>query len=189
VWPRASSFALRDGGLGVRSIGDTLGVAAVVEGSVRKVDNRLRITAQLVDAATGYHIWSQDYDRELEDIFAVQEEIAHAIASTLELRLAPGDTAQLSRSTADLVAYDFYLRGLYLRNNLTSGALRQAMEYFDRAIAREPDFALACAAKASVIGPAVLFAHIPTESGLAEYRTLTRCALELGPTLVKRMRF
>lgn len=136
-----------------------------------------------MDAATGYHIWSQDYDRELEDIFAVQEEIAHAIARTLELRLASGDTAPVSRQTPDLVAYDFYLRGLYLRNSLTAGALRQAMEYFDRAIAREPDFALAYAAKASVIGPAVLFGHMPMEPGLAEYRALTARALELDPTL------
>lgn len=183
VAARTSSFALRDGALDVRAIGDMLGVAAVLEGSVRRDGNRLRITAQLIDAATGYHIWSDDYDRDLADVFAVQEEIAHAIAGALELRLAVGETTRASRPMPDLEAYDLYLRGLYLRNSLTAGALRQAMDYFDRAIARQPDFALAYAAKATVVAPAVLFGHLATEPGLAEYRALTARALELDPML------
>jgi adenylate cyclase len=182
VAARTSSFALRDGRLDVRAIGDTLGVAAVLEGSVRKDGNTLRITAQLIDASTGYHLWSEDYDREPADVFAVQQEIARAIAAALELRLAGGSAASASRQPG-LEAYDLYLRGLFNRNNLSGDALRQAMEYFDSAIALQPDFARAHAAKASVIGPLILFGHVPREEGLPELRASTARALELDPDL------
>jgi TolB-like protein/DNA-binding SARP family transcriptional activator/Flp pilus assembly protein TadD len=180
VAARTSSFALRDGRLDVRAIGDTLGVTAVLEGSVRTDGSRLRITAQLIDAATGYHIWSEDYDRQIEDVFAVQEEIAAAIATALELRLARRDIRG-APPVVDLETYDLYLRGLYMRNSLTADALRQAVDYFDRAIARQPDFALAYAAKASVIAPLMLFGHAPFAEGGRDYRALTAHALELDP--------
>lgn len=181
VAARTSSFALRDGRLDVRAIGDTLGVAAVLEGSVRKDGNTLRITAQLVDAATGYHIWSAEYDRELQEVFAVQDEIARAIAGALELRLAPAMAS--SRAQPGLDAYDLYLRGLFHRNSLTADALRHATDYFDSAIALEPDFARAYAAKASVVAPLILFGHVPRNEGLRELRALTARALELDPDL------
>jgi TolB-like protein/DNA-binding SARP family transcriptional activator len=181
VAARTSSFALRDGLLDVRAIGEALGVTAVLEGSVRADRSRLRITAQLIDAATGYHIWAEDFDRQIEDVFAVQEDIAAAIAAALELRLARLDPAVNAARVVDLEAYDLYLRGLYLRNSLTADALRQASDYFDRAIARQPDFALAYAAKATVVGPLVLFGHAPAEEGIREYRALTERALELDP--------
>jgi adenylate cyclase len=183
VAARTSSFALRDSRLDVRAIGDTLGVAAVLEGSVRKDGHRLRVTAQLIDASTGYHVWSDEYDRELEDIFAVQEEIARAIADALDLRLARGGTATRARRIADLEAYDLYLRGLYLRNSLRADGLRQATEYFDRTIALEPGFALAYAAKASIIAPQIFFGYTPREEGVRELRELTDRALELDPVL------
>jgi len=183
VAARTSSFALRDGTLDVRAIGDTLGVAAVLEGSVRKDGNRLRITAQLIDAATGYHLWTDEYDRGLEDIIAVQDEIATAIAGALALRLARAVAAPASRQLPDLQAYDLYLRGLYLRNSLTVDALRQAKDLFDRAIARQPGFALAYAAKASVIAPQIMLGHVSSREGTPEVRALTARALELDPAL------
>ena len=183
VAARTSSFALRDSKLDVRAIGDTLGVAAVLEGSVRKDGRRLRVTAQLIDASTGYHVWSNEYDRELEDVFAVQEEIARAIADALDLRLARGAQATLAPRIADLEAYDLYLRGLYLRNSLRPDGLRQATEYFDRAITLEPGFALAHAAKASIVAPQIYFGYIPREEGVREMRALTDRALELDPVL------
>lgn len=183
VAARTSSFALRDSKLDVRAIGDTLGVAAVLEGSVRMDGHRLRITAQLIDASTGYHVWSHEYDRELKDIFAVQEEIARAIADALDLRLARTRTAARAGRIANLEAYDLYLRGLYLRNSLRSDGLRQAAEYFDRAIALEPGFALAYAAKASIIAPQIYFGYIPRDEGVREMRALTNRALELDPLL------
>ena len=139
---------LRNRNLDVRAIGDTW-VRGLPLGQ-RTQDGSLG-TAQLIDAATGYHIWSDEYNRDLEDIFAVQEQIARAIAGALDLRLASGGEATRASRMPDLEAYDLYLRGLYLRNSLTADALRQAMEYFDRAIELEPGFAPAYAAKASVV--------------------------------------
>jgi TolB-like protein/DNA-binding SARP family transcriptional activator len=180
VAARTSSFRLRDRSLDVRSIGDTLGVATVLEGSVRREGRRLRVTAQLIDAATGYHLWSEEYDRQPEDIIDVQAEIASAIAHALRLRLAP---APHTAPAPDLEAYDFYLRALYLRNTLKPDELGQALEFFDRAIALEPTFALAYAGKASVVAPAILFGYMPQEEGLSELRALVDRALELDPTL------
>lgn len=178
VAARSSSFALRDRSLDVRTIGDTLGVETVLEGSVRRDGERLRVSARLSDAATGYQLWSEEYDRQLADIFVVQDEIARAIAGALELRLA-GRPSPVRTPTPGLVAYDHYLRGLYLRNSLSGEALRQAVVHFDRAIALEPEFALAHAAKASVIAPLIYFGELPLEPGVAELRAVTARALEL----------
>ncbi|MGH7638333.1 MAG: BTAD domain-containing putative transcriptional regulator, partial [Gemmatimonadaceae bacterium] len=183
VAARTSSFALRESELDVRTIGDTLDVAAVLEGSVRRTGSRLRVTAQLIDANTGYHIWSEDYDRELSDVFAVQEEIARAIAGALELRLAGRSATPDARHRPGLEAYDLYLRGLYLRNTLSADGLAQAAAYFDRAIRMEPRFALAYAAKSSVIAPQIYFGYVERQRGLEELRALTSRALELDSTL------
>lgn len=180
VAARTSSFRLRDVALDVRSIGDTLGVATVLEGSVRRDGDRLRVTAQLIDAATGYHLWTDEYDRQREDIIDVQMEIAAAIAGALRLRLNP--SAQ-NASARNLEAYDLYLRALYLRNTMRPDELGQALEFFDRAIALEPTFALAYAGKASVLAPAVFFGYQPQEEGVAELRALVDRALELDPAL------
>ncbi len=178
VAARSSSFALRDRGMDARAIGLALGVETVLEGSVRKAGDRLRVTAQLIDAATGYHRWSEQFDKEMLDVFAVQDSIAQAIAKALELGFAPRD-----RATPGIAAYDLYLRGLYLRNTLAGEGLRQAVDLFDRAIAMEPSFALAWAGKASVFGPLLYFRHVPFEVGVAELRRATTRALELDPRL------
>jgi TolB-like protein/DNA-binding SARP family transcriptional activator len=178
VAARTSSFALRDRGMDARAIGQELGVETVLEGSVRKAGDRLRVTAQLIDARTGYHIWSQQFDEELLDVFAVQDGIAQAIAKSLELGFSPQD-----RVTPGIEAYDLYLRGLYLRNTIAGEGLRNAVDLFDRAIAMEPSFALAWAGKASVIGPLLYFRHVPVEDGVAELRRATTRALELDPRL------
>lgn len=175
---RTSSFAVRDQGMDVRAIGLALDVETVLEGSVRKADGRLRVTAQLIDAATGYHLWSEQFDGELRDVFAVQDSIAQAIANAFTLGFAPQD-----RETPGLEAYDLYLRGLYLRNTLAGDRLRNAVDLFDRAIAMEPSFALAWAGKASVIGPLLYFRHVPYADGVAELRRSTARALELDPRL------
>jgi TolB-like protein/DNA-binding SARP family transcriptional activator len=180
VAARTSSFRLRDRALDVRAIGDTLGVATVLEGSVRREGNRLRVTAQLIDAATGYHLWTEEYDRLPEDIIDVQAEIAGAIARALRLQLAQ---APHTAPAPDLEAYDLYLRALYLRNSLKPDELRQALQFFDRAIARESTFARAYAGKASVVAPAILFGYIPHEEGMSELRALVDRALELDPAL------
>jgi len=183
VAARTSSFALRDDKLDVRVIGDTLGVEAVLEGSIRKEGNRLRVTAQLIDTETGYHIWTNDYDREVADVIAVQDEIAREIAAALELQLPPRATATRTQRTPSLEAYDLYLRALYLRTRLSPDALRQAVDLLDRAIELAPDFALAYAAKASVIGPRIYFRYVPREEGIREMRIAVARALELDPNL------
>lgn len=185
VAARTSSFALRDTKLDVRAIGDTLGVDAVLEGSVRKDGLRLRVSAQLIDATSGYHIWSEEYDRELKDIIAVQDDIARAIAGALELRFPGRRAAARARRVSNLEAYDLYLRGLYLRNSLTADGLQQGIEFLDRAIELEPDFAAAYAAKASVIAPRVYFRYMPWQQGVNETRAAITRALELDPTLAE----
>jgi len=182
VAARSSSFALRDGSLDVRAIGDTLGVQTVLEGAVRREGDRLRVTARLSDATSGYQLWSAQYEREMADAFVVQDEIARDIASALELRLTPSATVGAD-DPPGLEAYDRYLRGLYLRNSLSVEALRQAAAHFDRAIALEPRFALAYAGKASVVAPLIYFGGVSREDGVAEMRALTDRALALAPEL------
>ena len=185
VAARTSSFALRDGNLDVRVIGDTLGVDAVLEGSVRREGNRLRVIAQLIDAKTGYHIWAGDYNREMADVIAVQYEIAKAIADALELRLPPGQSARRTERTPSFAAYDLYLRALYLRSRLNEDALEQATKFLDRAIELEPDFALAYAAKATIVGPRIYYHYVPREQGVRDMRAAVARALELDPNLAE----
>jgi tetratricopeptide (TPR) repeat protein len=160
-----------------------LGVDAVLEGSVRRSGRRLRVTAQLVDAHSGLQIWADEYDREVADILAVQDEIARAIAGALELRLPSNGASTRVRRGTDLAAYDLYLRALELRNNLRSDALQRATELLDRAIELQPDFAPAYAAKASVLAPRVLFHQIPREQGLRDVRAATDRAFALDAEL------
>ncbi|HEU5050956.1 MAG TPA: tetratricopeptide repeat protein, partial [Gemmatimonadales bacterium] len=183
VAARTSSFAVGGGALDVRAIGDTLDVAAVLEGSVRRDGGRLRVSARLADAETGYQIWSEEYNRELEDIFAVQEEIARAIAGALEVELTGGAGTATPRRNPTLEAYDLYLRGVYVRNKLTGDALSKAVDYFDRAIQLDSSYALAYAGKATAIAPLVWYRHLPREQGLPAMRAAVRRALALDETL------
>jgi serine/threonine-protein kinase len=142
-----SAFALKGRGLSVRQIAETLGVGTVLEGSVRRAGSGVRITAQLVNAADGYHLWSSSYDREIRsvrDVLAVQNEIAGAIVSALQIKLGGGDTLPLVRRFTDNAeAYDLYLRGRYFWARRTGPETAKAIEYFGRAIARDPRYALA----------------------------------------------
>jgi TolB-like protein/Flp pilus assembly protein TadD len=183
VAARTSSFALRDGRLDVRVIGDTLDVEAVLEGSVRKQGSRIKVTAQLIDATSGYHIWSGEYDRQVSDVIAVQDEISRAIASALELRLPPRAATAPAQHTPNLAAYDLYLRARHLRDDLSGDAMRSAMELLDRATELEPGFALAWAEKANVLGPAINFGYVSREQGVAEMHAAVERALELDPEL------
>ncbi|HSJ63564.1 MAG TPA: BTAD domain-containing putative transcriptional regulator [Gemmatimonadaceae bacterium] len=183
VAARTSSFALRDGRLDVRVIGDTLDVEAVLEGSVRRQGSRIKVTAQLIDAVSGFHLWSGEYDRQVSDVIAVQDEIARAIASALELRLPRSGATAPAQRTPSLAAYDLYLRARHLRDDLSRDAMRSAMELLDRATELESDFALAWAEKANVMGPAINFGYVPQEQGVAEMRAAVERALELDPEL------
>jgi adenylate cyclase len=142
VSSRTSSFAFKHAGVDVREVGLRLGVRTVLEGSVRRAGEQLRITAQLVDATNGYHIWSEVYDRRVQDVFAIQAEISNRIAESLELRLGePAEHALEVAPTCDVRAYELYLRGRYNLNRLTRTTLRHACDLFRRAIEMEPGFA------------------------------------------------
>jgi tetratricopeptide (TPR) repeat protein len=150
---------------------------------VRRAGRRLRVTAQLVDARTGWRIWAGEYDREVADAITVQDEIARAITDALELRLpSHGGAAHVRRGT-DLAAYDLYLRALQLRNNMGADALQRATDLLDRAIELQPDFALAYAAKATVLAPRVYYRQIPADQGVREVRAAIDRALALDPQL------
>jgi len=137
-----SSFAFKGKEVDVRQVGSKLGVGTVLEGGVRKVGNRIRITAQLTDVQTGYTLWTETYDRQLEDIFAVQDEISRAIVDALKLKLG-GEESLVVPTTSNLEAYTLYLRGRFLWNKYTESDLRRAIEVFEQALARDPGYARA----------------------------------------------
>jgi TolB-like protein/Tfp pilus assembly protein PilF len=143
VAARTSSFAFRRGENDVRDIGAALDVATVLEGSVRRSGDRVRITAQLIEAADGYHLWSQTFDRRLDDIFAIQDEISIAIIDALKLTLIGPMPVMAGRETANIKAYDLYLLGRHHWHNRTQESLGRARNLFEEAIALDPDFALA----------------------------------------------
>jgi serine/threonine protein kinase/Tfp pilus assembly protein PilF len=146
VASHTSSFRFRGQAGDIREIGMRLGVTHVLEGSVRREGDHLRVTAQLVNSADGYHLWSDRYDREPKDIFAVQDDISHAVVSALRQKLLDRPAGQLvRRSTEDLEAYDLYLRGRYFWNQWRLDAARRSAELFERAVAKDPHYAAAWA--------------------------------------------
>jgi len=151
VTARTSAFQFKGKDLDIREIGRKLNVGTVLEGSVRKAGPRVRVTAQLVDVANGYHLWSERFDRDLADVFMIQDEIARALAQRLRREFAPADVQATMRETrADPAAYDAYLRGRYhLRQMFSAGnAIERAVTSFQKAIARDPELALAYSALA-----------------------------------------
>ena len=141
---RTSSFAFKGRNLDLRAIGKELGVAHILEGSVRKAGNRVRISAQLVSAGNGLNLWSASYDRELTDVFAVQEQIATQVIEALRVSLLGAEAQRLrARPTRNLEAYDAYLRGMQQLARATWGSLRQAAAEFRRALVLDPRYILA----------------------------------------------
>jgi len=165
----------------VAVLGSELGVDTILEGSVRKAGNRIRITLQLIDVATQAHVWASSYNRELDDVFAVQEDIAERTAEALRLRLAQGDPVGTRRKlTANLAAYDLYLRGLVAVSESIDTRLEEAFGYFRRATALDPTFAEAYAAWAS----AYVWAagdYLSMKEAIPRARELAARALELDP--------
>ena len=150
VASRSSSFAFKGRkDLDVRQIGEKLGVTALLEGSVRKVGTRIRIAAQLVNVENGYQLWSETYDRQLEDIFALQDEISRAIVDALKVRLVD-DAAAVIAPTRNLDAYTTYLKGRFHFNKFTEAGLRKAYDLFQNALLQDPGFARAYAGIADV---------------------------------------
>jgi serine/threonine-protein kinase len=150
VASRSSSFAFKGKkDVDVRQVGEKLNVTYVLEGSVRKIGNRIRIATQLVNVDNGYQLWSETYDRQLEDVFAVQDEISRSIVDALKLQLG-GDASQLVAPAKSLDAYTTYLKGRFHFNKFTEPALRKSLELFQSALLQDPSFARAYAGIADV---------------------------------------
>ena len=152
VASRTSAFAYKGRNVDIRQVGRELGVETVLEGSVRQAGDQVRITAQLIDTETGFHLWSETYDRQLADIFQVQDEIAGAIVERLRIELAPQEQqlAQRTRApTQNVEAYELYLQGQSVWKKRGEENLKRAIELYQSALARDPAFARAHAALAS----------------------------------------
>ena len=184
VAARTSSFQFKGQAYDIRRIGERLNVKTVLEGSVRKAGSRLRITVQLSNASDGYHLWSTRYDREMDDVFALQEEIARAVVETLKVHLTTGSEAPLMRRhTDDLEAYHLYLQAQYYWTRRYAGFLAKATEYFERAIARDPRYALAHAGLANAYSVLGLYGLAAPKAAFSRAGAAARRALELDDRL------
>ena len=158
VVARTSAFQFKGQARDIREVGEKLDVMTVLEGSVRKAGSRLRINAQLINTADGFHMWSDRYDREMDDIFLIQDEMASAIVNELKGQLLEGSDAPLVRPpTVDVEAYNLYLKGRYCLNQRTEETLNNAVSLFEDAIARDPGYAGAYGGLAdglTLLGPA-----------------------------------
>lgn len=186
VAARTSSFHFKGKHEDVRRIGEQLGVETVLEGSVRKSENRLRITAQLVSATDGFHLWSETYDRQLADIFTIQEDIAEAIVDALRIRLPGGKAVSLATArTPNLEAHNLYLQGRYLWNKRTKAGLEEAVERYREAIERDPHYALAYAGLADAYLLLGTYRHMGRAEALRRAKQAAEQALDLDETLAE----
>jgi tetratricopeptide (TPR) repeat protein len=181
VASRTSAFAFKGKPADVGEIGTKLKVATVLEGSVRRDGPRVRLTAQLVDVANGYHLWSQTYEREMKDVFAVEAELARSIAATLRPRLFP--RGALDRApTQNPEAHDLYLRGRHFWNQRTVEGLNKAISLFQQAIQQDERYALAYVGLADSYVLLVDYANAPRMEMLAKGRPAVLRALEIDET-------
>jgi len=184
VISRNSAFTYKGKAVKVQEGSKELGVQYVLEGSVRKSDNRVLITAQLVDATRGYHLWSERYDRELKDIFALQEEIGRKIVVSLAMKLTDEDRERLTRDyTGNLDAYDSWLRGREYSNRFTKEANAQARQMYEKAIALDPQYALAYASLGFTYYLEWVWQWTEDPQSLEQASTLAQKALALDGSL------
>ncbi|MEE9234866.1 MAG: protein kinase [Candidatus Acidoferrales bacterium] len=181
VFPRSAVLAYRDKPVTAPKVGQELNAAYVLEGSLRRAGNRLRITAQLVETRTGHGAWAERYDRQLEDVFAIQDEIAQSIAQSLRVMLTEKEKQAIRKApTADVQAYDFYLRGRQFFHQFRRKGFEFARQMFTRATEIDPSYARACAG----IADCSSFLHMyweDTEANLRQADAASRRALELNP--------
>src|SRR6266496_576645 len=184
VAARTSSFSFKGKNVNVDEIGRALHVNTVLEGSVRKSGNRLRITVQLVNATDGYHLWSERYDTEMQDIFDVQDEITLAVVSALKLKLLGKEkSAILKHHTENPKAYLFYLKGQYYRWKTAPDEFRKCCDYFDRAVKADPSFALGYFGLNSYYGYGSAWGVLAPDEGWPKAHAALTKALALDGTL------
>jgi serine/threonine-protein kinase len=192
VASRTSVFALRSKGMDAKAIAKTLKVSSLLEGTIRRSGDRLRVTAQLTNASDGLALWSDTYERRMKDVFQVQDDIAGSIAGALRVALAPpsggkqpGAPVTALAGTEDLVAYDLYLRGRYFWHQRGNDALHRAADYFGQAIDRDPTFARAHAGLADALGLLPIYGTTPADSAFPLARKAAERALTLDSTLAE----
>src|SRR5215472_8570431 len=184
VVARSSAFSFKGKHIDLRIVGEQLNVRTVLEGSVRRADNRLRITAQLVSAMDGYHLWSERYDREMQDVFAIQEEIAQAIAQRLKITFPWGTKNLVNPGTPNLEAYDSYLKGralLYKRGP----AFSRAVACCQRAVDLDPGYALAWAGLADCYTTLCWFGFVDPRTFMPKAIEAARHAVVLDSSLAE----
>lgn len=184
VMARTSAFAFRGRNLDVREIGTRLNVEHVLEGSVRRSGNRIRVTAQLVMASDGYPLWSERFDREMTDVFAIQDEISQAIVEKLRVRLA-ADRPLVKRHRENLEAYNLYLKARYQLLRLTPEGLAKSREYYEQAIALDPDYALAWLGLAGFYNLLGTAGIMPPVAANAQAEQAARRALQVDDQLAE----
>ena len=154
VIARNSTFTYKGKPVKIQQVSEELGVRYVLEGSAQKIGNRVRITAQLIDATTGHHLWSEKYDRNMKDLFALQDEITHKIIVELQVKLTEGEQARVGhKSTTNLEAWSYAVRGLKLFERVSKENNAKAMELFERAVELDPGYIIA-------LGPTNAQAHV-----------------------------
>jgi serine/threonine protein kinase/Flp pilus assembly protein TadD len=185
VASRTSAFAFKGSSEDIRSIGRRLNVRSVLEGSVRKAGNRLRVTAQLFNVADGYHLWSESYDREMKDVFVIQDEIAGNVVNALQVVLSDAEKRAIQKvPTTDVEAYDYYLRGRKFFYQFRKRSLQHARQMFARAIESDPEYALAYAGVADSCSFLYMYFD-SSKANLAQADEASRTALQLDPELAE----
>jgi len=180
---RSSSFSFKGRNEDLRGIGEKLGVAHLLEGSVRKSGSRIRVTAQLIETSGGSHLWSKVYDSKLTDIFAVQDEIARGVVAALKVKLLP--PARAAHRTASLEAHDLYLKGRYFWNKRTGEALRRSAEFFEDSIRHDRSYALAYCGLADALAMRIEYDNARPSEMLPKAKEAALRALELEPGLAE----
>ena len=181
---RTSSFLFKGKEEDIREIGKRLNVETVLEGSVQKSKNQLRITVQLINVADGYHIWSERFDRNVKDVFAVQDEISMAVVNKLKVKLLEGEKEMvIKRHTLNEKAYEFYLKGRYHWNRRSPKDMFKAVDYFQRAIDIDSNYALPYVGIADVFNMLAEFGFIDPQIGYSKSKELLQRALEIDDSL------
>jgi serine/threonine protein kinase/Tfp pilus assembly protein PilF len=183
---QASSFSFKGKKLDVQEIGEKLNVESVLTGSLRKSENRLRITIELVKVSDGYPIWSEKYERNMEDIFALQDEISLSVVDNLRIQLLGDEKAELRmRQTQNPEAYNLFLKGLYFWNKRTEDNIRKAIDCFEQAIQLDPNYALAYARLADSYGLLPFYTSVLPKEAFEKARSAAEKALNIDGTLAE----
>ncbi len=186
VVARTSAFQYKGQSQDIRQIGKLLNVDHVLEGSVRKAGQRIRITAQLVSVADGYHLWAESFDRSIEDVFAIQDEISQAIAGSLKVQLGTENRKTLlARPTESVEAYNLYLKGRYFWNKRYQGGLQKGMEYFKQVIDLDPGYARAYAGLSDSYNILAFYNLMPPLEACPLAKAAAVKALEIDPDLAE----